>query len=159
MSDFSSEFNFENDIDGPGAPGTSVTGTLAESLRVLGVDVGSTPSAADSPAMETLPFVCDRDGCARAFQKQFQLNRHYRWHDKPLVCPKEHEGCAYRAQYSKEIEKHVWSNHVKWAEDTGRKPIRKKCRLCGVTLERPDNVKRHMDEVHKGIKRKRGPGG
>lgn len=73
MSDFSSEFNLENDIDGPDPSGTPVTSILAEPLRLLGVGVGSASSAADSPTMETLPFVCDRSGCSKAFEKQFQL--------------------------------------------------------------------------------------
>ncbi|PTB62024.1 hypothetical protein BBK36DRAFT_1186193 [Trichoderma citrinoviride] len=150
MSDSSSEFNLEHYIDGLDRSGTPVAGTLTEPFHLLGVGVGSAPPAADSPAMATLPFV---------LLTVMLYSRHYGWHDKPLRCPKEDEGCPYRAQFNKEIEKHIWSRHVKWAEETNRKPIRKKCQRCGVILERPDFVKRHMDEVHGGIKRKRGPGG
>ncbi|KAL6871706.1 hypothetical protein HDV57DRAFT_511651 [Trichoderma longibrachiatum] len=135
MSDFS-EFSCENDIDGGALSEPPATGTSAGPLPSSGAGMDSAPSASGSPR-----------------------HRHLGKHTKPLKCPKAPEGCTYRAQFNKEIEKHIWSRHVKWAEETNRTPIRKECKICGVILERPDNVKRHMDEVHGKVKRKRGPGG
>ncbi|KAL7952046.1 hypothetical protein V8C42DRAFT_25225 [Trichoderma barbatum] len=156
FSFLSSDFSDENDIDiSLDASGPSVTDTLPEVLPSSGAGVDSLPPTGFSTMAS--PFVCDRAGCSRSFAKRHELNRHIGWHDKPLNCPKN--GCDYRTQFKKEIEKHVWSRHVKWAEETNRQPIRKKCKLCSAVLERPDNAKRHMDEVHKGIKRRRGPGG
>lgn len=152
MSD-SSEFSCENDFSGGVLAEPPATGTSAEPLPSSGVGMDSAPSASGSPRQ----YVCDF--CNRAFEKRYEFNRHRGKHTKPLKCPKEPEGCTYRAQFNKEIEKHIWSRHVKWAEETNRTPIRKQCRLCEAILERPDNVKRHMDEVHHKIKRKRGPGG
>lgn len=152
MSDFS-EFSCENDIDGGALSEPPATGTSAGPLPSSGAGMDSAPSASGSPRQ----YVCDR--CGMAFEKRYMLNRHLGKHTKPLKCPKAPEGCTYRAQFNKEIEKHIWSRHVKWAEETNRTPIRKECKICGVILERPDNVKRHMDEVHGKVKRKRGPGG
>ncbi|KAL6806390.1 hypothetical protein GGI42DRAFT_321121 [Trichoderma sp. SZMC 28013] len=136
--------------------GPLAAGTLAEHFPSSGAGADSlSPTGSSTVA---LPFVCDRAGCSKSFEKNHQLNRHLGWHDKKLQCPL-HPDCDKRYQYKKDLEKHIWSHHQKWAEDTGRPPIRTKCKICGVILERPDNAKRHMDEVHKKIKRRRGPGG
>ncbi|KAH0494741.1 hypothetical protein TgHK011_008332 [Trichoderma gracile] len=149
----SSDFSCENDFSGGTLPEQPATGTSAELLPASGVGMDSAPSTSGSPRQ----YICER--CGMAFEKRYTLNRHRGKHTKPLKCPKEPEGCIYRAQFKKEIEKHIWSTHAKWAEETNRTPIRKQCKECGVILERPDYVKRHMDEVHNKIKRKRGPRG
>lgn len=159
FSDFSSsDLSFENDLDAMNldTSGPLTAGTLAEYLPSSGAEADSIPPTGSSTV--DLPFLCDRDGCTKSFEKNYQLNRHLGWHDKKLQCPLQPD-CDKRYQYKKDLEKHIWSHHQKWAEDTGRPPIRTKCKMCGVILERPDNAKRHMDEVHKKIKRRRGPGG
>ncbi|KAL7783625.1 hypothetical protein V8C37DRAFT_414677 [Trichoderma ceciliae] len=145
----SSDFNYENNGNNINQAGPSTADSLLEPLPSLGVGV-------ESPYPNMVkPFACGR--CSKSFEKQYQLNRHIGWHDKPIECPKP--GCIYRAQYNKDVERHIWGHHAKWAEETGRPQIRKECKICKVILERPDNVKRHMDEVHSGRKRKRGPKG
>ncbi|KAF3071424.1 hypothetical protein CFAM422_006234, partial [Trichoderma lentiforme] len=163
FSDFSSsDLSFENDPDAMNldTSGPLTAGTLAEYLPSSEAEADSLPPTG-SPTV-ALPFVCDRAGCSKSFEKNYQLkhscSRHLGWHDKKLQCPL-HPGCDKRYQYKKDLEKHIWSHHQSWAESTGRPPIRTKCKMCGVILERPDNAKRHMDEVHKKIKRRRGPGG
>ncbi|KKP02862.1 hypothetical protein THAR02_05038 [Trichoderma harzianum] len=159
FSDFSSsDKSFENEFDAMDldTSGPFAAGTLVEYLPSSGAEADSIPPTG-SPTV-ALPFVCGKDGCSKSFEKNYQLNRHLGWHDKKLQCPL-HPDCDKRYQYKKDLEKHIWSHHQKWAEDTGRPPIRTKCKMCGVILERPDNAKRHMDEVHKKIKRRRGPGG
>ncbi|KAH0528973.1 hypothetical protein TsFJ059_003781 [Trichoderma semiorbis] len=159
FSDFSSsDLSFENDPDAMDfdTSGPLTAGTLVEYRPSSGAEADSLPPTG-SPTV-ALPFVCDRAGCSKSFEKNFLLNRHLGWHDKKLQCPL-HPDCDKRYQYSKDLEKHIWSHHPKWAEDTGRPPIRTKCKMCEAILERPDNAKRHMDEVHKGIRRRRGPGG
>ncbi|EHK24072.1 uncharacterized protein TRIVIDRAFT_58123 [Trichoderma virens Gv29-8] len=111
----------------------------------------------DFDAMDLDPSGPSATGLLPEHPPSSGLNRHIGWHDKKLNCPLP--DCDKRYQYQKELEKHIWSHHPKWAEDTNRKPIRTKCRICQAILERPDNAKRHMDEVHKKIKRRRGPGG
>lgn len=154
----SSDLSFEDDLDAMNldTPGPLTAGTLVEYTPSSGAEADSLPPTG-SPTV-ALPFVCDRAGCSKSFEKNYQLNRHLGWHDKKLQCPL-HPGCDKRYQYKKDLEKHIWSHHQSWAESTGRPPIRTKCKMCGVILERPDNAKRHMDEVHKKIKRRRGPGG
>ncbi|QYS95447.1 hypothetical protein H0G86_002739 [Trichoderma simmonsii] len=159
FSDFSSsDLSFEDDLDAMNldTSGPLAAGTLVEYPPSSGTEANSL-APAGSPTV-ALPFVCDRDGCSKSFEKNYQLNRHLGWHDKKLQCPL-HPGCDKRYQYKKDLEKHIWSHHQSWAESTGRPPIRTKCKICGVILERPDNAKRHMDEVHKKIRRRRGPGG
>ncbi|KAL7971543.1 hypothetical protein HDV63DRAFT_403106 [Trichoderma sp. SZMC 28014] len=98
-------------------------------------------------------FACDR--CPRSFDKQHQLNRHIRWHEKPEICPR----CVYRASYERDVTRHVWVKHKKWAEQTGYKSIEVECKICKAVLQRPDYLPRHMKEVHGGTKRRRGPKG
>ncbi|KAL7930760.1 hypothetical protein V8C35DRAFT_133599 [Trichoderma chlorosporum] len=158
FSDFSScDFPLETDYSAMDfdLPGPSATGTLPEPPHSS--DIGGDSVRLTESATVDLPFVCDRAGCSKSFEKRYDLNRHLGWHDKKLKCPLP--DCLKRYQYQKDLEKHIWSHHSKWAQDTNRKPIRTKCKICGVMLERPDNAKRHMDEVHEGKRRRRGPGG
>ncbi|PTB43866.1 uncharacterized protein TrAFT101_002430 [Trichoderma asperellum] len=150
FSDYSSNDSNDDINDGGSQSGPSV-------IRGDQRESPSSSEANEELSSESLnmvkPHKCDR--CPRSFEKRHQLNRHIRWHEKPEKCPK----CPYTAQYKKGITRHVWVHHSKWAENTNYPSIQETCKICKTILQRPDYVKRHMKEVHRGIKRQRGPRG
>ncbi|KAL7920380.1 hypothetical protein ACQKWADRAFT_163059 [Trichoderma austrokoningii] len=105
------------------------------------------------PSNMVKPHTCDR--CPMSFEKRYDLNRHIKRHDKPEKCPR----CSYAAPYPKDLTRHIWVRHSKWAEETNFPSIKAKCKICDTELQRPDYIKRHIEEVHGGKKRKRGPKG
>lgn len=72
-------------------------------------------------------------------------------------CPADN--CVFEFKNSKEIERHIWKCHKKWAARTGYHKIDATCSICGNTYARPDFLSRHLKEEHDGQKRKRKSGG
>ena len=79
----------------------------------------------------------------------------------PMKCPKPDcklspGGTVYGAEYGKEIKRHVWKCHVKWAEETNYPPLAQRCDICGNVYARGDLLTRHKREKHENMRRKRG---
>lgn len=79
------------------------------------------------------------------------LSEHLKRH---RMCPKEN--CTWEdATEEKDKNRHVWSEHRVWAEQTNYPSIGGTCDECGKELTRRDNLARHKKEQHRGRKRKR----
>ncbi|OHE92063.1 hypothetical protein CORC01_12644 [Colletotrichum orchidophilum] len=61
-------------------------------------------------------------------------------------CPKD--GCLSEFKEEKDIQRHVWKTHRRWAFSTKYPSIRGVCGICGKIYERKDYVRRHMREKH-----------
>lgn len=73
-------------------------------------------------------------------------------------CPKD--DCEWReAKEEKEVLRHVWNTHGKWAKEKGLPSIGGHCDECGKSFKRQDYVARHKAEVHRKEKRNRKEGG
>ncbi|KAL3420464.1 hypothetical protein PVAG01_08963 [Phlyctema vagabunda] len=69
-------------------------------------------------------------------------------------CPKEDCGWA-EAKSQSQKDRHVWSNHKVWAEESGYPPQSVMCGECYQTFSRKDKLPRHKREVHAAQKRVR----
>ena len=51
--------------------------------------------------------------------------------------------------------RHLWAHHADFASNPANEipDISANCPYCDELIGRPDNMKRHIDEVHLGIKR------
>lgn len=77
---------------------------------------------------------------------------------KHRKCPKD--DCPWEdAKEEKEMLRHLWKTHKKWAEEKGYESITGHCDECGKEFERKDYVPRHKKEVHGKEKRARKKGG
>ncbi|KAI1878831.1 hypothetical protein JX265_003008 [Neoarthrinium moseri] len=71
-------------------------------------------------------------------------------------CPKEDCGWA-KAKDQNQKDRHVWSSHKAWAQETGYPPQGAVCDECQQTFSRKDRLLRHKREVHAAQKRVRRP--
>ena len=70
-------------------------------------------------------------------------------------CPTS--SCAWTAEKDqKEIDRHVWVDHRKWAKESGYPPMESQCDECARVYSRKDGLLRHKREVHGGNARIRG---
>lgn len=88
-------------------------------------------------------FLCNNADCQRVFDKNRERNNHLRTHEKPFHC--YWPGCQVKAPWRKDIIRHYDSHH-------SQKTI--PCLQCDETFTRPDNLKRHVEEIHEGKRRK-----
>lgn len=74
------------------------------------------------------------------------FSKHYRTHDPPLKCP--HYACDKKLSQKKELERHILSNHRRWASEQPEWAYLSEkvyqCRDCGYKCDRADNLKRHV---------------
>ncbi|KAK1955735.1 hypothetical protein LY78DRAFT_664050 [Colletotrichum sublineola] len=82
------------------------------------------------------PYACEI--CPKIYSKQHSLNRHMKWHTKPLTCPSE--GCDWRCAEKKDLGRHVGTYH------SSQKP-RFKCDRCGEDFARREYLTRH--QIHR----------
>lgn len=72
-------------------------------------------------------------------------SKHMAKHSLPYKCPREK--CKEAKASKKEIDRHVWAAHSKWADETGYRPrLDKACPGCGAVFTRADNMKQHLDQ-------------
>ncbi|KAH8586077.1 hypothetical protein B0O99DRAFT_602792 [Bisporella sp. PMI_857] len=72
-------------------------------------------------------------------------------------CPKEDCGWS-KAKDQNQKDRHVWSNHKAWAENSGYPSQAAVCDECHKTFSRKDRLPRHKREVHAAQKRASGDG-
>lgn len=66
-------------------------------------------------------------------------------HNLPYECPRE--TCNKTKASKKEIDRHVWAAHCKWANETGYRPrLDSACPVCGAEFTRADNMKQHLNQ-------------
>lgn len=85
------------------------------------------------------------------------FRRHLRTHEGPMECPAPQctwgqNGQRYGADYGGRRDRHVWVVHRNWASAVGYPKNSRICDICGREY-RKDNLKRHVDEVHRGTGR------
>ncbi|KAG5761638.1 hypothetical protein H9Q72_010249 [Fusarium xylarioides] len=93
--------------------------------------------------IENGKFLCNNANCQRTFDKNRERNNHLRTHEKPFHC--SWPGCQVKASWRKDIIRHYDSHY-------SQKII--PCLQCDETFTRPDNLKRHVEEIHEGKRRK-----
>ncbi|KAK7430187.1 hypothetical protein QQZ08_003372 [Neonectria magnoliae] len=93
------------------------------------------------------PHKCPREGCDRSYRIESQLTKHLKTHDKPLKC-KADKNCKVRQAQQRDMDRHYRTAHKKYAEKQGILEEPSKCRLCGETFTRPDNLHKHMKKKH-----------
>ncbi|KAI9172178.1 Zinc finger protein [Paramyrothecium foliicola] len=85
--------------------------------------------------------------CDKSYEKNSELTRHMRRHDKPIPCI-HNDTCGYRTAQQKDMNRHYWTTHREWARENNVPNTRVECDYCGETLERDDNLKKHMERKH-----------
>ncbi|KAK7404116.1 hypothetical protein QQX98_010074 [Neonectria punicea] len=93
------------------------------------------------------PHKCPKEDCDRSYRIESQLTKHLKTHDKPLKC-KADKGCNVRQAQQRDMDRHYRTAHKKYAEKQGILEKPSKCRLCGETFTRPDNLHKHMKKKH-----------
>ncbi|KAH6845684.1 hypothetical protein B0I37DRAFT_435031 [Chaetomium sp. MPI-CAGE-AT-0009] len=87
------------------------------------------------------PFVCDEEGCTKAFERQCDLDKHINNHTKRRRC----DICGRGGAENKDLNRHMWANHPDEARERNVPKEWDQC-YCGYS-GRKDNVKRHKDTL------------
>ncbi|EWG50003.1 hypothetical protein FVEG_16565 [Fusarium verticillioides 7600] len=93
--------------------------------------------------VENGKFLCNNADCHKAFDKNRERNNHLRTHAKPFHC--SWPGCQIKASWRKDIIRHYDSHYSQKGNP---------CLQCDMAFTRPDNLKRHVEEIHEGKRRK-----
>ncbi|KAH8886955.1 hypothetical protein GQ53DRAFT_330020 [Thozetella sp. PMI_491] len=102
-------------------------------------------SSAEEIAQEdssTPPYLCPEMGCGERFPRKCDLTKHRRNHDRPVHCPIQ--SCEVKKSQNKDLYRHIWTCHKKYAEDNNIPKEQDTCMTCG-SVGRRDNVKRHRE--------------
>ncbi|KAK3314204.1 hypothetical protein B0H66DRAFT_537447 [Apodospora peruviana] len=111
------------------------------------------PSSPSSPSIHSLTddFGNSKRGhiwcCEKWVKCGADLNRHNRTknHNPPLTC-KADSNCNHRKGQKRDMDRHYWSAHKRWAEANAIPPQEEKCLGCGRVYARKDFLKRHLDK-------------
>lgn len=91
---------------------------------------------------------CDK--CGKKYSKPHRLRKHYRNHQPFLVCP--HDVCEKKCAEKKDLDRHIRAHHGPWAKKNPKlanlsaPEAEYRCKICGYTTSRKDNLKRHTDK-------------
>lgn len=99
------------------------------------------PGPSSGPPAPDMPFVCDEDGCTRAFERQCDLDKHQNNHFKRRRC----DICGTGGAENKDLFRHMWTHHPDEARRRRLPKEEDRC-YCGYS-GRKDNVKRHKDTL------------
>ncbi|KXJ85598.1 hypothetical protein Micbo1qcDRAFT_48270 [Microdochium bolleyi] len=122
----------------PDLDASSPTNVTHHNIRLYRSVQPRTMTGASSPIVPAT-FQCST--CREGFRTKTMLTRHIRIHTKPMKCPKP--GCPVGADWTKNIQRHVWVAHVNWAKKTGFPPLRIKCDKCDKSFARQDGLVKH----------------
>ncbi|KAK4101253.1 hypothetical protein N658DRAFT_486283 [Parathielavia hyrcaniae] len=100
------------------------------------------PSSA--PAGPERPYKCTFTGCTHSERRQCDLTKHMKNHTKPNKC----DICVAGGAETKDLNRHMWTNHPAEAKRRGVPKDEVQCPGCEYK-GRKDNVKRHWDTIHK----------
>lgn len=130
----------ETDYYGPGV----LTDNIANTMELLWEQPTShqipEPSVAKTTSKSS--WMCTH--CSKSFPRACDLRVHeQRHHLKSFQCPQ----CAKAHGAKRDLERHIWSQHPKYASDHQVPTEKRTCRVCGKEARR-DNLKRHMRTVH-----------
>ncbi|KAK4211364.1 hypothetical protein QBC37DRAFT_14418 [Rhypophila decipiens] len=92
----------------------------------------------------------------RAEGQVLKRHRKTKRHNPPIPCAADPE-CANRQAQRRDMNRHYWTSHKKWAAENNIPELKEDCEACGKTFARKDFLKRHLDKGCKAtLDRRRG---